>query len=146
MNQCDPERYGFSVNKSQLMDWNPPPHKPMVDLHVSSLFAPISEGHSNGNLPSKVQFLISDGGHDVNKQCALSGEPLIPHIREPFKLRDPYSAVKCQELTVEALERCRAYSDYWESATGDDGSIPRSFSIGGIQSGWSKITESRSSR
>ncbi|PGH19655.1 hypothetical protein AJ80_03810 [Polytolypa hystricis UAMH7299] len=87
----------------KAIDWNPPSHQALSQLHLD--------------------IIISDGGHDVNKQLDLSGEPIIPPIRETFKLREPFTAIKCQELAIQGLELCRAYSDYWESTANDDGQV-----------------------
>ena len=68
----------------------------------------------------KLLFLQSDGGYDVHKQLDLSGEPLIPPLCEVFKLKPPFSAIRCQELTIQGRGSCEAYSDYWNTMTADD--------------------------
>lgn len=69
----------------------------------------------------KLLFLQSDGGHDIHKQLGLSGEPLIPLLREVFKLDPPFSAIRCQELSIQGRDSCEAYSDYWNTTATDDG-------------------------
>jgi amidase len=70
---------------------------------------------------TKLLFLQSDGGRDVHKQLALSGEPLIPLLREVFNLEPPFSAIRCQELSIQGRDSCEAYSDYWNTTAADDG-------------------------
>lgn len=85
----------------QVIDWNPPSHHDAAQIHL--------------------RFLQSDGGYDIHKQLDISGEPLIPPLREIFELKPPFSAVKTQELAIEARDSCEAYLDYWNSLTADDG-------------------------
>jgi len=85
----------------KVIDWNPPPHQPTAQIHLF--------------------FLQSDGGHDIHKQLDLSGEPLIAPLQEVFKLQPPFSAIRCQELSIQARESCEAYADYWNTTALDDG-------------------------
>jgi amidase len=87
----------------QVVDWTPPDQRTAKRVHLA--------------------FLKADGGHDIHKQLRLSGEPLIPPLRESFKLRDPLSLIKYQELTVEGRDYEAAYSDYWNSTGDDDGQL-----------------------
>jgi amidase len=68
----------------------------------------------------KLLFLQSDGGYDVHRQLDLSGEPLIPLLREVFKPRPPFSAIRCQELSIQGRDSCEAYSDYWNTMAAED--------------------------
>jgi amidase len=85
----------------QVIDWKPPSHHDAAQIHL--------------------RFLQSDGGQDIHKQLDLSGEPLIPPLREIFELKPPFSAVQTQQLAIEARNSCEAYLDYWNSLTADDG-------------------------
>lgn len=70
-----------------------------------------------------LAFLKADGGHDIHKQLDLSGEPLIPPLRDTFKLKDPISLIEYQNLTVGRREYERKYSDYWNSTSDSDGQL-----------------------
>jgi amidase len=70
---------------------------------------------------NQVAFLEADGGHDIHKQLDLSGEPLIPQLRQSFKLKDPISLLKYQALTIEGRDYEEAYSDYWITTAEEDG-------------------------
>jgi amidase len=85
----------------EVIDWNPPSHSDAAQTHMG--------------------FLQSDGGHDIYKQLELSGEPIIPPLRQLFEPSPPYSAVKVQELAIAARDSCNAYSDYWNSVATTDG-------------------------
>ena len=69
----------------------------------------------------KVSFLEADGAHDVHQQLDLSGEPLIPELRDSFELRPPMGLLEYQDLTLQGLDYERQYSDYWNSTAGLDG-------------------------
>ena len=71
----------------------------------------------------KVAFLKADGAHDVHRQSDLSGEPLVPPLRESFQLRDPMPLLEYQDLTIEGNAYSEAYYDYWNSTADDDGSL-----------------------
>ncbi|KAI9652013.1 MAG: hypothetical protein M1831_007254 [Alyxoria varia] len=71
----------------------------------------------------KVTFLKADGAQNINAQLNLSGEPLIPPLRESFKPRDPMPVDKYQDLTIEGRQYEEAYYDYWNSTGEDDGQI-----------------------
>lgn len=66
---------------------------------------------------------MADGAHDISRQLDLSGEPLIPDLREAFRRRDPIGLLDYQDLTLEGLEYEMAYSDYWNSTALDDGKL-----------------------
>lgn len=85
----------------KVVDWNPPSHREAGLIHL--------------------RFLQSDGGYDIHKQLELSGEPLIPPLREIFKLVPPFTAIKTQELSLRGRAHCEAYSDYWNSMAVSDG-------------------------
>jgi len=65
--------------------------------------------------------LRADGGYDMNQQLNLSGEPLIPDLKNDFTLKDPMSLLKYQQLTVEGRDYEASYSDYWNSTGKQDG-------------------------
>lgn len=85
----------------KVVDWNPPSHRDAAQIHL--------------------YFLQSDGAYDIHQQLDLSGEPLIPPLRDIFKLVPPFSAIKTQELSVQGRDTCEAYSDYWNSMAAADG-------------------------
>ncbi|PGH14985.1 hypothetical protein AJ79_02665 [Helicocarpus griseus UAMH5409] len=85
----------------KIVNWLPPPQKDAKRIHLS--------------------FLRADGHHDVHKQLNLSGEPLIPPLRETFGLEEPMSLLEYQRLTLEGRDYEAAYSDYWNSLTEEDG-------------------------
>ncbi|KAH9833351.1 general amidase [Teratosphaeria destructans] len=85
----------------KVIDWNPPPHRDLAEIHL--------------------RFLQSDGAYDIHKQLELSGEPLIPPLRDIFKLVPPLTAIETQELSVEGRVACESYLEYWNSKTADDG-------------------------
>ncbi|KAL4911385.1 hypothetical protein BDW74DRAFT_184748 [Aspergillus multicolor] len=82
-----------------VVDWTPPSQKTAKRVHVS--------------------FLKADGGHDINRQLDLSGEPLIPQLKDSFTLRDPMTLLEYQALVIEGRDYEAAYSDYWNE-TGND--------------------------
>ncbi|KAL9633195.1 MAG: hypothetical protein Q9164_004847 [Protoblastenia rupestris] len=69
----------------------------------------------------KLAFLKADGAHDVHQQLNLSGEPLVPPLRNSFQLHDPIPLLEYQDLTIQGKTYNDAYSDYWNSTAGDDG-------------------------
>jgi len=83
----------------EVIDWNPPSHSDAVQIHMG--------------------FLQSDGGHDIYKQLELSGEPIIPPLRQLFEPAPPFSAVKVQELAIAARDSCDAYLEYWNTTKAD---------------------------
>ena len=85
----------------KVVDWSPPSHQEAARIHLL--------------------FLQSDGGFDIHKQLDLSGEPLIPPLREIFKLKTPFSAITTQDLSIQGRDSCAAYSDYWNSKAADNG-------------------------
>ncbi|KAK3331484.1 amidase signature domain-containing protein [Apodospora peruviana] len=87
----------------KVVDWNPPSHKPGRDIHL--------------------EFLLADGAHDVHSHLERSGEPLIPALKEGFRLRDPMPLLQYQDLTIQGLAYEIKYSDYWNSTVQDDGQI-----------------------
>ncbi|KAJ5714166.1 general amidase [Penicillium malachiteum] len=84
----------------KVVEWTPPSQKTAKRVHVS--------------------FLKADSGYDINKQLALSGEPLIPQLRDSFTLHKPMSLLEYQALTTEGRDYEAAYSDYWNSTSVDD--------------------------
>lgn len=69
----------------------------------------------------QLAFILADGGHDIHTQLDLSGEPLIPDLRETFTLKPPMDLLEYQDLTLQGLEYEAKYSDYWNSTADDDG-------------------------
>ncbi|KAJ4312584.1 hypothetical protein N0V84_009867 [Fusarium piperis] len=69
----------------------------------------------------KVSFLKADGAHDIHQHLNLSGEPLIPDLRQSFKLQPPMGLLEYQDLTLQGLAYERQYSDYWNSTADTDG-------------------------
>ena len=47
--------------------------------------------------------------------------PLIPPLRDIFKVEPPFDAIKIQDLSIEGRDTCAAYADYWNSMAADDG-------------------------
>lgn len=66
-------------------------------------------------------FLRADGVQDIHKQLDLSGEPLVPQLRESLKLRDPIPLLAYQDFTIQGRDYEAAYSDYWNSTVNQDG-------------------------
>ena len=62
----------------------------------------------------------ADGAHDIHQQLDLSGEPLVPPLRDAFQLRDPVSLLEYQDLTIQGKTYCEAYTDYWNSTSSKD--------------------------
>ena len=83
----------------ELADWEPPSHLIAQQIHLS--------------------FLLADGGDDVNKHVALSGEPIIPQLAATFKKRDPLPLLTYQDLTIKGLDFENKYSDYWNATAVD---------------------------
>lgn len=73
---------------------------------------------------SKVKFLFSDGFHDIRSHLDLSGEQLIPDLRDRYQPKDPLRLLEYQDLTLQGLAYEEAYSDYWNSTASDDGRHP----------------------
>ena len=84
----------------EVTDWNPPSHSDAAQIHMG--------------------FLQSDGGHDIHTQLGLSGEPIIPPLRQIFEPAPPFSAVKVQELAIAARDSCDDYLEYWNSTSTAD--------------------------
>ncbi|KAI0106415.1 amidase signature domain-containing protein [Nemania sp. FL0031] len=87
----------------QIVDWNPPCQVAGRDIHLS--------------------FLMADGARDIHNQLDISGEPLIPELRETFRLKEPMSLINYQHLTLQGLQYEAEYSDYWNSTAEKDGQI-----------------------
>ncbi|MCJ1270630.1 hypothetical protein MMC22_010527 [Lobaria immixta] len=87
----------------KIVDWNPPSQSTAKRVHLA--------------------FLKADGAHDIHKQLDLSGEPLIPQLREAFRLRDPIPLLAYQDLTIQGRLYEAAYSDYWNSTVTQDGQV-----------------------
>ncbi|KAI1735431.1 amidase signature domain-containing protein [Xylaria scruposa] len=87
----------------KIVDWNPPAQWAGRNIHWS--------------------FLVADGARDIHDQLNLSGEPLIPDLKEFFKLRDPIGLLEYQDLTQRGLQYEAEYSDYWNSTKEQDGQI-----------------------
>lgn len=66
---------------------------------------------------------MADGAHDIHRHLDLSGEPLIPDLRQSFQLRPPIGLLEYQDLTLQGLAYEREYSDYWNSTADADGGL-----------------------
>ena len=64
---------------------------------------------------------MADGAHDIHQHLNLSGEPLIPDLKQTFELRQPIGLLEYQDLTLQGLAYEREYSDYWNSTADEDG-------------------------
>ncbi|KAL8954674.1 MAG: hypothetical protein Q9183_006987 [Haloplaca sp. 2 TL-2023] len=87
----------------KVVDWDPPSQTIAKTIHLA--------------------FLKADGAHDVHQQLHLSGEPLVPPLRESFQLRDPMPLLDYQDLTIQGKAYNEAYYDYWNSSSADDGQV-----------------------
>ncbi|RKK80144.1 Acetamidase [Fusarium oxysporum] len=87
----------------KIMDWAPPTQATAKRVHVS--------------------FLKADGAHDIHQNLDLSGEPLIPDLRNSFQLKAPMDLLQYQDLTLQGLGYERQYSDYWNSTADSDGQL-----------------------
>ncbi|KAM6521671.1 hypothetical protein FSOLCH5_006427 [Fusarium solani] len=85
----------------KVVDWEPPSQTTAKRVHVS--------------------FLMADGAHDIHQHLNLSGEPLIPDLKQTFELRQPIGLLEYQDLTLQGLAYEREYSDYWNSTADADG-------------------------
>ncbi|KAL8993932.1 MAG: hypothetical protein Q9188_007204, partial [Gyalolechia gomerana] len=70
-----------------------------------------------------LAFLNADGAHDIHQQLDISGEPLVRPLRGTFQLRDPIPLLEYQDLTIQGKVYNEAYTDYWNSTSGDDGQV-----------------------
>ncbi|CAO1598695.1 hypothetical protein XANCAGTX0491_002455 [Xanthoria calcicola] len=89
--------------KHKIIDWEPPSQTTAKRIHLA--------------------FLKADGAHDIHQQLDLSGEPLVPPLRDSFQLRDPISLLEYQDLTIQGKTYSAAYNDYWNSTSNDDGQV-----------------------
>lgn len=85
----------------KVVDWEPPSQAIAKRVHVS--------------------FLMADGAHDIHQHLNMSGEPLIPDLKQAFQLRQPIGLLEYQDLTLQGLTYEREYSDYWNSTADADG-------------------------
>ena len=69
----------------------------------------------------QLAFLKADGAHHIHEQLDLSGEPLIPQLRETFRLRDPIPLLAYQDLTIQGRDYEASYLEYWNSTVEQDG-------------------------
>ncbi|KAG6997797.1 mycophenolic acid synthesis protein B [Physcia stellaris] len=81
----------------KVVNWEPPSQSTAKRVHLA--------------------FLKADGAHDIHRQLDLSGEPLVPPLRNAFQLRDPISLLEYQDLTIQGKTYCEAYTDYWNSTS-----------------------------
>lgn len=51
----------------------------------------------------------------------MSGEPLVPMLRDFYGPREPIGLLEYQDLTLKGLEYEEQYSDYWNSTAESDG-------------------------
>ncbi|KAK7991634.1 hypothetical protein PG996_013351 [Apiospora saccharicola] len=92
----------ISRSGNQVLDWQPPAsvsHPTVADLVAKTW--------------------IYDGGADVRKDFALSGEPWDPRILDIWQERPQADATSIAETNL-ALRKCRKeYLDYWNSTGAD---------------------------
>ncbi|KAM3084456.1 hypothetical protein ACMFMF_001812 [Clarireedia jacksonii] len=76
------------------------------------------------NLRLKIKqpaVMYADGHHDIQKNLALSGEPILDALKEAYKLKEPISVLEYQDLALQIRNFREAYADYWDSTAGTDG-------------------------
>lgn len=87
----------------KMVDWTPPTQSTAKRVHLS--------------------FLKADGAHDIHAQLDLSGEPLIPDLRDSFQLKPPMDLLEYQDNTLQGLAYEIEYSEYWNKTADEDGQI-----------------------
>lgn len=65
----------------------------------------------------------ADGSHHIQKQLALSGEPLITDLEGFYTLKPPMSLLEYQDRALQLRDYRQAYSDYWNSTADADGNV-----------------------
>ncbi|PQE05616.1 general amidase protein [Rutstroemia sp. NJR-2017a BBW] len=67
--------------------------------------------------------MYADGHHDIQKQLALSGEPILDDLKGAYKLKEPIPVLEYQDLALQIRDYKEAYADYWDSTAGTDGKV-----------------------
>ncbi|TGO57200.1 hypothetical protein BCON_0068g00310 [Botryotinia convoluta] len=88
---------------NEVLDWCPPSHSIPEWLHPA--------------------IMNADGSHHIQKQLALSGEPLINDLQGFYKLKPPMSLLEYQDRALQLRDYRQAYSDYWNSTADADGNV-----------------------
>ncbi|KAB8299013.1 hypothetical protein EYC80_001145 [Monilinia laxa] len=87
----------------EVMDWCPPSHTIPERLHP--------------------EIMNADGSHDIQKQLALSGEPLIDGLENFYALKAPMSLLEYQGRALQLRDYRQAYADYWNGTGDKDGNV-----------------------
>ncbi|KAF7959380.1 hypothetical protein EAE96_001000 [Botrytis aclada] len=87
----------------EVVDWCPPSHSTPERLHPA--------------------IMNADGSHHIQKQLALSGEPLIKELQNFYTLKPPMSLLEYQDRALQVRDYRQAYSDYWNSTADADGNV-----------------------
>lgn len=65
----------------------------------------------------------ADGSCDIQKQLALSGEPLLHGLDEFHALRAPMSLLEYQHRALQLRDYRQEYADYWNGTRDADGNV-----------------------
>ncbi|KAF7896646.1 uncharacterized protein EAF01_009049 [Botrytis porri] len=87
----------------EVIDWCPPSHSIPERLHPA--------------------IMNADGSHHIQKQLALSGEPLIKDLQDFYTLKPPMSLLEYQDRALQLRDYRQAYSDYWNSTADVNGNV-----------------------
>ncbi|KAI9642404.1 hypothetical protein NHQ30_009208 [Ciborinia camelliae] len=87
----------------EVVDWCPPSHSIPERLHPA--------------------IMNADGSHHIQKQLALSGEPLIDDLQGFYTLKAPMSLLEYQDRALQVRDYRHEYSDYWNSTGDMDGNM-----------------------
>ncbi|TGO25789.1 hypothetical protein BPAE_0072g00090 [Botrytis paeoniae] len=93
----------------EVVDWCPPPHSIPERLHRNPIYQPA--------------IMNADGSYHIQKQLALSGEPLIKDLQNFYTLKPPMSLLEYQDRALQLRDYRQAYSDYWNSTADADGNV-----------------------
>ena len=69
-------------------------------------------------------FYSADGGEDIKKEIAASGEPYIPHVEMLINRGKPISVFDYWQLNKRKIAAQRAYSDKWNKTIGPSSGRP----------------------
>ncbi|KAA8570222.1 hypothetical protein EYC84_002538 [Monilinia fructicola] len=87
----------------EVIDWCPPSHTIPERLHPA--------------------IMNADGSCDIQKQLALSGEPLLHGLDEFHALRAPMSLLEYQHRALQLRDYRQEYADYWNGTRDADGNV-----------------------
>ncbi|KAM0175988.1 hypothetical protein ACHAPF_005122 [Botrytis cinerea] len=108
------------------------PHPPVTRALNMAVTALKNAGHEvidwcppSHNIPERLHPAImnADGSHHIQKQLALSGEPLITDLEGFYTLKPPMSLLEYQDRALQLRDYRQAYSDYWNSTADADGNV-----------------------